>query len=255
MSEFKKWFANEVLLFYKNSIFLIINDFSQLSLFFSLSNKIFFFKIKVPFKNYITNFKKKTVFFPKNFNKKFFPKFQIFFSFQKSNLNLMVLFKILKKVDVKILFFFLKKKISNMIFSKLDAFFYKRIVIYINFLTKPFLCKNFLKKNFNFNNSNLIKFFIRNKTPKILILKWDSFFRTCFIKKNNVWGKFVKNIKFSLKIFKNILNKNLITGNSIFFEKIEDDLLQRTLDEIGIISSRVNFIGIDEILFLLNNFI
>jgi hypothetical protein len=101
----------------------------------------------------------------------------------------------------------------------------------------------------------LIKFFIRNQTPKILILKWDSFFRTCFIKKNNVWGKFVKNIKFSLKIFKNILNKNLITGNSIFFEKIEDDLLQRTLDEIGIISSRVNFIGIDEILFLLNNFI
>jgi hypothetical protein len=255
MNEFNKWFANEVLLFYKNSIFLIINDFSELSRFFSLSNKIFFFKIKIPYKNPKTNFKKKIIFLPENFYKKFFPKFEVFFSFQKSNLNLIVLFKILKKVDVKILFFFLKKKITNMIFSKLDGFFYRRIFIYVNFLTKPFFCKNFLKKNFNFNNSNLIKFFIRNQTPKILILKWDSFFRTCFIKKNNVWGKFVKNIKFSLKIFKNIFHKILFSSNSIFFEKIEEDLLQRSLDEIGIISSRVNFIGIDEILFLLNNFI
>ena len=132
---------------------------------------------------------------------------------------------------------------------------FNKIYLYIKFLAKPHICKNLLKNNLHCGDSGLIKFYVRNYIPKILILRWDKFFHFCFVKKNKTWGKFLKNTEYLFENRKDILKFFYKSKKYKKFIKIKKDLLQRSLDEMGIVTTKVNLIWINEIIFLLNYFI
>ncbi|ABW98170.1 hypothetical protein HAN_2g354 (nucleomorph) [Hemiselmis andersenii] len=247
MKNFTEWLKFQTGLTSEDIFFVIINKESELSLFFPFKNKILFYKAKKTFARKIKE-KKLDIFFRKNNSN-----FTIFISFEKSFFVFEEIFFLLKNTrNLRILFFFIKKKIKKKIFPNQTVFFSSRIQLFLEFFSKIKTQKPFFLKKKNFNKLNIIKIIKRKKLPFILILKWDNLFRFFFLKKNKNFGKLIK-----FKIFSKIINRLSFDFYSLkkfdlslfFFWK---NFFQRILEESGFLTIKITKISLNEIIFILN---